>query len=149
MAKALGIKDDGIRDSWGPVDLVSPTGITVQVKSAAFLQAWHQKEFSRISFSIKPRRVFDSTTNSLSETPIRVAQVWVFALLSHTDKLTLDPMDLAQWQFFVVSKSFLDGYRRSQESITLKSLRKLGIEPVGFLELADQVERCRANPLSS
>ena len=146
VTKALGIKDDGIRDSWGPVDLVSPTGITIQVKSAAFLQAWYQKEFSRIIFSIKPRRVFDSTTNSLSETPVRVGQVWVFALLSHKDKLTLDPMDLAQWKFFVVSKDFLDGYRRSQESITLESLLNLGIEPVGFLELAERVEHC-ANEL--
>lgn len=142
VAKALGIKDDGIRDSWGPVDLVSPTGITIQVKSAAFLQAWYQKEFSRISFSIKPRRVFDSATNSFSETPVRVAQVWGFALLKHKDKLTLDPMDLAQWQFFVVSKAFLDDYRRSQESITLESLLNLGIEPVGFSELAEKVERC-------
>ena len=124
------------------MDLVSPTGITIQVKSAAFLQAWYQKEFSRISFSIKPRRVFDSATNSFGETPIRVAQVWIFALLSHKDKLTLDPMDLAQWQFFVVSKTFLDSYQRSQESITLQSLLNLGIEPAGFLELAEKVERC-------
>lgn len=51
-------------------------------------------------------------------------------------------MDLTQWQFFVVSKTFLDGYQRSQESITLQSLLNLGIEPVGFLELAEKVERC-------
>ncbi len=143
VAKALRIKTDGIRDSWGPVDLVSPTGVTIQVKSAAFLQAWHHDKFSRIIFSIKPRRVFDSATNRFSETPVRAAQVWVFALLKHKDKLTLDPMDVAQWQFFVMSKAFLDSYRRSQESITLKSLLNLGIEPVGFSELAERVEQCQ------
>lgn len=142
VARALGINCDVIRNGWGPVDLISPAGVTIQVKSAAFLQAWYQKQPSRISFSIKAHRAFDAETNSLSEKPQRVGQVWVFALLAHEDKSTLNPMDLAQWQFYVVPKDVLDGYQRSQHSITLQSLRRLAIKPVSFRQLAVEVERC-------
>lgn len=142
VAQALGIKMDEIRDAWGPVDLVSPAGVTIQVKSAAFLQAWYQQQPSRISFSIKPRRAWDPDTNRLAERPVRSGEVWVFALLAHMDKSTLNPMELAQWQFYVVPRAMLDDYQRSQESITLQSLRRLGLEPVGFQQLAAEVERC-------
>lgn len=142
VARAVGIKEDGIRDGWGPVDLVSLTGVTIQVKSAAFLQAWYQREPSHISFSIKPRRVYDPETNSLTANPVRSAEVWVFALLAHKDKSTLNPMELAQWKFYVVPRAVLNGYQCSQESITLQSIRRLGLEPVGFQQLAAEVERC-------
>ena len=58
----------------------------------------------------------------------RQADVYVFALLAHTDKTTIDPFNLDQWRFYVLPTAALDGRTRSQHSITLRSLEKLGGE---------------------
>jgi hypothetical protein len=44
-------------------------------------------------------------------------------------------MDVAQWRFFVVPRRRLDTYARSQYSITLPSLEKLGVCAVSYSEL--------------
>ena len=51
VASALGIPTDGVRESWAAWDLATPGGVRVEVKSAAYLQSWAQKELSKISFS--------------------------------------------------------------------------------------------------
>jgi hypothetical protein len=71
----------------------------------------------------------------------RHADVYVFALLAHVDKSTIDPTNLAQWQFWAVPTEHLDGRLRSQHSITLKSLRKLAGDPVDFAGLPAAVQR--------
>jgi hypothetical protein len=55
------------------------------------------------------------------------------------EKATLDPLDVAQWEFFVVPTTVLDARKRSQHSITLKTLASL-VKKVRFDELSDAVE---------
>lgn len=62
----------------------------------------------------------------------RQADVYVFAVLAHQDQVTLNPMDVSQWEFFVVRTAALDGRKRSQHSITLNSLRALAGDPVMY-----------------
>jgi hypothetical protein len=61
--------------------------------------------------------------------------VYVFALLAHHHQATLDPLDVAQWEFFVVPTDTLDRRERSQHSITLNSLRALHGPPVDYAGL--------------
>ncbi len=61
----------------------------------------------------------------MAKLAMREADVYVFALLAHTDKSTIDPLDLDQWQFFVLSRAAICARTRSQYSITLKSLDSL------------------------
>jgi hypothetical protein len=42
-----------VRDEWGAYDLLTPSGIKIEVKSAAYLQLWEKKKLSKISFSTK------------------------------------------------------------------------------------------------
>jgi hypothetical protein len=143
VARVLGLAQDGVRNEWGAVDLETPSGIKIQVKSAAYLQSWYQQKPSNIVFATRPTRSWDPDTNLLSLAPTREADVYVFALLFHAEKSTLDPMDLEQWQFYVVSRPALDGYRRSQHSITLKSLQRLAGQAVDYSCLAQEIV-CRA-----
>jgi hypothetical protein len=61
--------------------------------------------------------------------------VYVFALLAHQHQATLDPLDVAQWEFYVVPTATRDRRERSQHSITLKSLRALHGAPVDYAGL--------------
>ena len=97
VARAISANAEGVRDEWAAYDLETEDGVKVEVKSAAFLQSWYQVRPSRVSFIVPKARAWDPSTNFLSEKPVRQADVYVFALLAHQDKLTIDPMDVGQW----------------------------------------------------
>ena len=50
----LGCKSD-VREEWDAYDLVTCDGVTVEVKSASYLQSWEQESLSNISFGIRPQ----------------------------------------------------------------------------------------------
>ena len=147
VAKAIGaISDGGVRGDWDPWDLTTEAGIKVEVKSSAYIQTWYQADYSKPVFSIRKSLGWNSETNEFSDVPERPADVYVFALLAHRDQTTLDPLDLSQWEFFVVPRPVLDDRRPSEHSITLPSLRKLCDGPVGFEGLRGAVEQPAAQP---
>lgn len=139
VSKALGCDAHRPRHAWGAYDLDTPEGIRIEVKSAAYLQAWRQPSgLSRITFSIREAFPWNADTNRIGEIRQRSADVYVFCLLKHVDKDTVDPLDLDQWSFFVLSVRALDSYPRSRHSITLPSLRKLTDE-IGFEQVQERV----------
>ena len=145
VARALGIcTDDGVRDEWAAFDLITAKGVKIEVKSAAFVQSWHQAKLSSISFLTPATRAWDAKTNTQSPDAKRQAHVYVFALLAHTDKGTIDPLDVGQWRFYVLPTSELDARTRSQHSITLGPLEKLCQECIAFDDLAAAVAKAAA-----
>lgn len=51
VARALGISTAGVRDEWAAYDLITPDGIRIEVKSAAYLQSWRQTALSKVELS--------------------------------------------------------------------------------------------------
>ena len=146
VAQALGVADSAIREEWAAYDLLMPRGIKVEVKSAAFIQSWHQNKLSTISFRTPKTRAWDRVTSRQSQEAMRQADVYVFAILAHKDKATVNPLDLGQWRFLVLSTSVLDKRTRSQHSITLPTLEKLCGEPVQYRGLVAAVEAAARCP---
>lgn len=107
VARALGLSTSGVRSEWAAYDLETASGIKIEVKSAAYLQAWHQRQLSTIIFSTAATRAWDPETDIYAVEVIRQADVYVFALLAHSEKATLDPLNVAQWQFFVLPTAVL------------------------------------------
>jgi len=125
IATALGIDTRGVRSEWDAFDLVTSTGLKIEVKSAALVQSWHQNRLSPVSWRVPRTRAWDATTNIYSADSRRRADIYVFALLQHEDKSSIDPMNLSQWCFFVLPTRLLDERTRSQHSITLRSMQAL------------------------
>jgi len=145
VGKALEcIKDDDIRDEWGAYDLITQGGLRIEVKSAAYVQSWQQSRLSKISFKVPKTFGWDKETNKFDKEKKRQADVYVFALLSHKDKKTVNPLDISQWKFFVLPTKVLDERERSQHSITLLSLKKL-TDSVSFFELGQAVDKAKMN----
>ena len=139
VARALDARPAGVRDEWAAFDLLTGDGTKVEVKSAAYLQSWHQDKLSYICINISKTRAWDPNTNVYSNIAMRQADVYVFALLAHKEKQTVDPLDVAQWQFYVLPTRVLDERTRSQHSITLATLKRLAGEVVSYSELAKAV----------
>jgi len=138
VATATGIDIEQPREEWSAFDLTTPDGIKLEIKSAAYLQSWTQRELSKISFSIKLSLFWDSITNKQENVAKRHADVYVFCLLHHEDKQTVDPLNLDQWEFYVLATKQLNNYTRSKHSITLKSLKAL-TSPVSYSRLRDEI----------
>jgi hypothetical protein len=113
-----------VREEWDAYDLITPDGIKVEVKSSSYLQSWEQKKLSTISFGIQPTRIWESS-NTYSEEAKRQSDVYVFCVLAHKDKDTVDPLNFTQWDFYVLATSVLDEKVGKQKSITLSSLLQL------------------------
>lgn len=138
VAQALGVAQ-GVREEWAAYDLTTPDNTHIEVKSAAYIQSWHQQRLSRISFSISKSRAWQRETNRYSHLLRRQADVYVFALLAHQHQSTLDPLDVSQWQFFVVPTCELDKCFPNQRSITLSSLRSLAGQSIAYADLKNAV----------
>jgi hypothetical protein len=146
VASALSISTEGVRDAWASWDLTTPDNIRVEVKSAAYLQSWWQKGLSKISFVTPKTLAWDPDAGAFATLAQRQAQVYVFALLNHTDKDTLNPLDLDQWEFYVLPTAVLDERTRSQHSIALKTLQGLAPRKLRFDELLTAVTQAAPTP---
>lgn len=140
VAKALGIAD-GVRAEWDAYDLKTQNGTTIEVKSAAYLQTWYQKTRSAICFDIAPTRFWSAETNLYAAQVRRQADVYVFALLAHAEKASLDPMDVSQWRFYVLRTSLLDAKHPTQKQLSLSALLKLEPVEYAFEGLAAAIHR--------
>lgn len=141
VAHALGVADGNVRTEWDAYDLRVRGGPTIEVKSSAYLQSWAQRGASRICFGIQPTRAWSPDTNEFSLESRRQADLYVFALLHHRDKATLDPLDTDQWTFFVLATEVLDAQLSVQREISLRTLEALGPTKADYQNLAAAVWR--------
>lgn len=148
VATALGASG-GVRTEWDAFDILLEMGVRVEVKSGAYLQTWFHKRLSRIVFNIAPSRAWDSTTGLYAEQTKRQADVYVFALLRHLDKESVDPMDLDQWVFSVLSTGVLNERLPSQKTLSLSALLRLDPLVSTFATLKHDVWSCATSPVRS
>lgn len=128
------------RTEWDACDVTSPTGLRIEVKTSAYVQSWTQTKLSAVSFDIAPKRGWDAATNVMATTASRLADVYVFALHGHREKATADPLNVLQWEFFVLPAAVLNERCTLQKRIALSSLVKLGPAKAGYRELGAVIE---------
>ena len=141
VAYALGLTE-GVRTEWDAFDLLTKDGIKIEVKSAAYLQTWYHKKLSAITFSIRPTRLWNASTNELATELKRQADIYVFCVLNHKEKDSLlDPLNLEQWEFYFLRASVLDEKIIKQKTIGLASLRKLNPLIAKYEEIAESIQK--------
>ena len=127
VARAIG-SEPAVRNDWAAYDLETPSGIKVEVKSSAYLQSWHQTTVSAPSFSIRKAKEWSPETNEFGEERLRHSDVYVFCLLAYKgDKRLLDPLDLSQWEFYVVKTSEIDRIFGERSSIGINRVKDLSL----------------------
>ena len=114
------------RVEWDAVDVIAPDGIRIEVKSSAYLQTWKCHKLSNIQFDIAPKKSWDSESNLYYETIGRNSDVYVFCLFACKNPNIANPLDLNQWEFYILSTQVLNEQIPYQKTITLHSLLKLG-----------------------
>ncbi len=141
VANALGLNDRP-RVEWGSYDLKMHDGTKIEVKSSAYLQSWRQKKYSTIRFGIaRTKEAWDAHTgkSQKQDPPRRIADIYVFCLLKHRDKATVDPLNTEQWEFFVVPTFRINEEHSDRRAISLEQLERVEDRPTPYCELAATV----------
>ena len=119
VSRALNITTD-VRNDWEDFDLITEDGTKIEVKSSAYVQAWKQERRYEPRFSIGKTL---PTWDYASLIKQRYADVYIFCLLAHLDKETINPMDVNQWEFYALRTDVIEREFGDAESLSLKNLR--------------------------
>ena len=138
VASALGMAD-GVSATWDKFDILY-NGSGIEVKSSSYLQSWAQERESYIGFAVRPTMAPIGNTATYDNERKRQSDVYVFCLLKHKDKLTLDALNLDQWEFYVVPTALLDKLIPTQKSIALSFMQKHNIAPCSYSEIKMYVD---------
>jgi len=137
---------DRVRREWDAHDIQTPSGLTVEVKNSAYIQSWSQTDYSPIQFDIAPKKSWDVKENKSDSVSRRSADVYVFSLLAHRDQNSIDPLNVSQWEFYVLAVSVLDERCGEQKTIRLAPLKALEPEQPSYATLRETVERVGRRP---
>ena len=113
VAQSLGLDVTRPREPWANFDLKTKDGVKIEIKSAALVQSWHQDRLSKPEFEYRETLGWDADTNRQSDRPARYADVYVFALLAHEHKPSINPIDIDQWKFYVTATRAIEARQGS------------------------------------
>ena len=139
---------NGVSEGWRAFDVLTPEGIKIEVKTSAYLQSWAQKRISNIRFGIRETLAWDSVTNTYAEIAMRQADVYVFCVQNCKEQKLVNPLDLAQWDFYPIATGILDTAVSNQKSIGLNALLALGAKKCSFAKLRDIVIALAEAPIA-
>jgi hypothetical protein len=130
-------RTDARRKSWDNYDVQTTSGVRVEVKASGYLQSWPQARHSQLNFGRVAGLAWDENTNEFGTEPEVRADVFVFAVQTCKEPEAYDPLDVRQWDFYVVGAGHVRacGYK----SVSISWVRQHA-EPVSFQELAQAVE---------
>lgn len=134
VARAVGAL--GPRLEWDAYDVRAPDGTKIEVKSSAYLQVWDQRRPSRIVFSGLRGRTWTPQEGEALEATYN-ADVYVFAVQTAQSHVEYDPLDVSQWDFYVLPCRAVEsmGYK----SISLPTLMSAAGAPTLYPQLADAI----------
>lgn len=123
------------REDWSAYDVSYPLdeekSIRIEVKSAAYLQAWERQRLSKIQFSIRPTRAW-SPEEGYEDEIRHQSDVYVFCLYTETDRKKANPLILDKWEFYVLPTPVITRECGNQRSISLPALLDLNPYKVDY-----------------
>lgn len=132
-----------MRENWLPFDVMSPSGRRIEVKSAAYIQAWTPENiFAQIRFDIGKKLAWDNVTATSATVAERNCDLYVFCLFTAKTK-DVSLLDLDYWEFYVLPTSVLDEKVPDQKGISLSSLLKLAPVKTDYAGLGSVIENIK------
>lgn len=129
-------------DSWISNEIETASGVRVAVKTAGLRQSWNLQSApdSKPLFNIAPSGQLVEETGRYGEKRKRFSDVHVFCLYRKGE-----PMDIANWDFYVLPTRVLEAKAPDQKTAVLSRLVRLGARQVAFGDLRATIEReCRS-----
>lgn len=139
VSRALGAAD-GIRKEWDKYDILTNEGYRIEVKTSGYLQSWNQKELSKIIFGVNRTFAWNKDTNTYDVERKRQSDVYVFCVHKHTEQATVNPLDIEQWEFYILSTEILNFKIKDQKTISLSKLIEIGASKTEYNNLKSKID---------
>ena len=148
VAQALGIKRAENSDYWSAYDM-SYHGRRIEVKETRYIHPWNKTRVSQVrTFSIAPtnNEYWSGTLKMDSGKKLsRQSDVYVFCLNTNQDFDNQDPLNLDQWEFYIVPTFRINEYTEKinnpdQKKISLGVARRLAGSAVKYNGIRQKVE---------
>lgn len=133
-------QENFLNDSFSKYDLITDEGIKIEVKASAYLQSWKQKDYSSITFNIPKTYGWNAEDNAYENEKKRQSDIYVFCILNHKDKKTVNPLNINQWEFYILKTSIIDEKCNNSKTISLTRLKKLGAIKCEYKELYEIIK---------
>ena len=142
VARALGITEAQNSAYWTLWD-ISYRNIRVEVKATAYYHLWNENG------SVSKQRTFGITKANGSYDPgvcgnedfCRQNDIYVFCLNTGTTKESSNPMNLNNWEFYVVPTSFINEHCGDNKSISLGRIKSFGFEAIKYNQIKPEIDR--------
>ncbi len=124
VAKALGLKEAQNAGDWTLYDILY-RGKRIEIKETAYFHAWQTDEEPKSrqrTFGIT--KAYDKYQDSTSELK-RQNDIYVFCLNTGETKAESYPLELKNWEFYIVPTSVINDVCKDGKSISLSRVRKL------------------------
>ncbi|MDE2791265.1 MAG: hypothetical protein OXI81_12700 [Paracoccaceae bacterium] len=141
--------DSESAEDWNYVDIEWADGTTLEVKCSAYLQPKREGKLVQTPPRFDIGKKIWAWSNRKGDwlpepdEPRRWADIYVLCLEKETDPDSYNPLDLSQWEAFVIPTSRLDENFPDQKTVSVKRLLQEGFQPVGFDRLGPEIERIR------
>ena len=140
VAKSLGVTESFNTDHWTLYD-VFYRNTRIEVKQTSYYHPWNE------GGKVSDVRVFGITkANSNYESAAednryeRQNDIYVFCLNTGKTKEESYPLNLNNWEFYVVPTTFINEHCGDNKSISLNRLRSFGFAPLRYDEIKKAVD---------
>jgi len=141
VAKALGIDIPYNKEMWTLYD-IDYKGFRIEVKETSYYHPWNKDG------KVSKQRSFGITkANSSYEHPDeenkfeRQNDIYVFCLVNGNTRETSNPLDLDNWDFYIVPTLVINKECKDNKTISLNKIKKLGFEAKHYNEIKKEVDR--------
>jgi hypothetical protein len=122
-------------------------GHGIEIKSAAYLQSWPRDRPSSISFDIAKKKGWDAATSTSHLESVRSADCYVFCLYPEQHQETAEPIQVPDWQFYVLATSVIDRTFGDQKTVGLSRVAD-AVAPVKYGGLRAAIDMAEPRHLS-
>lgn len=142
IARALGIKEAQNSEYWTLWD-ISYRNKRIEVKATAYYHLWNSngKVSKQRVFGIAAANGSYDLEKSGNADFCRQNDLYVFCLNKGETKENAYPLDMNNWEFYVVPTAFLNKHCTSNKTISLGKVRSFGFAPIAYDELKAEIDR--------
>ena len=141
VARALGVTDAQNSEYWTLWD-VSYREKRIEVKASGCYHLWNNNDnisSSRVFSIAKANGAYDYEKSGNKEFK-RQNDIYVFCLNKGKTAEESYPLNLDNWEFYVVPTTFLDEHCGNQKTISLGRIQHFGFEAIGYDKLRGAID---------
>ena len=135
VSVALGIEEPYNKKDWTLYD-IDYNGHPIEIKSTSYYQTWRKdgKITQTRTFSIR------KATAQNEETSRRHSEVYVFCVLNGNTEETSNPLEIGNWDFYIVPTAIINKECGNNKTISLSRIKSMGYYAVDFQNIRKTID---------